>query len=344
MILSYLLQLSLALLNIIFTAIYFVLKRRQYQKEELLVSPQKTDRPLQPRSRSPQGRVPTEVSPHLRNFWRYLSDFHKLQCYYSITLQIVATLIALYGPLYTTHSIRNPFDESFLLLSIDGILPVALMLYGLALFDKVTIYQVCLTAFSAVLASDTGITIVKLLSAPYGPAQRTRGSNIDWPATTGHLAPEAICRRRYKIKYPKKLRPEIIFLIGAVFCDALLIVIIVHWLFTTFPYLSPFRYLRKRFTPTSIPNRAIHFLGNLIGYVKISGHIAAACIFLYCTCMEYFFYYQMLVPQYDRIVNFHDWGFGQIVGIAVWAVVIIDLARHEICTWPERSGWVFWSS
>lgn len=46
--------------------------------------------------------------------------------------------------------------------------------------------------------------------------------------------------------------------------------------------------------------------------------------------MEYFFFYQMLVPQYDRIVNFEDWGFGQIVGIAVWAVVILDLARHEI--------------
>ena len=257
------------------------------------------------------------ISPHLKNFLHYLSEFHKLQCYYLITLQIAA-LIALYGPSSTTHSIRNPFDESFLLLlSINGILPIVLTLYTLALFGKITLYLISFTSFTVILASDTGITIVRLLSEPYDSAKGTRGSSLDWPATTGGLAPEAICGRKYIISYPKKLKPENIFMVGAVLCDALLVALIVQWCFT------------KWSSRPSSPHRSRRF-ENITGRAKSAGHMAAASIFLFCAGMEYFFFYQMLVAQHDRIVNFQDWGFGQIVGIAVWAVVIIDFARHEI--------------
>ena len=64
--------------------------------------------------------------------------------------------------------------------------------------------------------------------------------------------------------------------------------------------------------------------------MKIVVHVAAGSVLVWCTAMEIFFFYQMLVPQYDRIVNVKEWGFGQIVGIAVWAVVIVDFVRHEI--------------
>lgn len=277
-------------------------------------------------SRSPDRLPPSKGYLHLQNFQRYLSDFHKLQCYYSITLQ-VATLIALYGPLSTTHSIRNPFDEAFLLLlSINGILPITLMLSTLALFGKITLYHVLLTILSAILASDTGITVVKLLSEPYGSAKRTRGSYIDWPAATGGLAPEDICGRRYEINYPMKLKPEKVFLVGAVLCDALLVGIIARWLLTADTGLSLPRCLKKR---PSLQNQSL-CSGKLAQWAARAVPIAAAFIFLFYAGMEYFFFYQMLVPQYDRIVNFQDWGFGQIVGIAVWAVVFIDLARHEI--------------
>ena len=267
--------------------------------------------------RSPDSLSFGRISPHLKNSLRYLSEFHKLQCYYSITLQIAA-LIALHGPSSTTHSIRNPFDEAFLLLlSVNGILPIALTLYTLALFGKITLYLIFLTSLSVILASDTGITIVKLLSEPYDSAKGTRGSSVDWPAATGGLAPEAICGRRYIINYPKKLRPEKIFMVGAVLCDALLVALVVQWCF------------KKWSSRPSSPHQSRRSK-KMAGRAKSAGHMAAASIFLFCASMEYFFFYQMLVPQYDRIVNVQDWGFGQIVGIAVWAVVIIDFARHEI--------------
>ena len=58
--------------------------------------------------------------------------------------------------------------------------------------------------------------------------------------------------------------------------------------------------------------------------------------------MELLFFYQMLVPQDDRIVKVGDWGFGQIVGIAVWAVVIIDFVRHEIGSLCGDRGLKVW--
>ena len=306
MILSYLLQLSVALLSLAIAVVYHLVKIYADRKQRPKII-----------HNNERSLPPARISPHLQNFLRYLSEFHILQCYYSITL-LTATLIALYGPSSTTHSIRNPFDEAFLLLlSINGILPIALMLYALALFGKITLYLISLTSLSVILASDTGITVVKMLLEPYNSAKGTRGSSVDWPAATGGLAPEAICGRRYAINYPKTLKPEKLFLVGAALCDALLVALIVRWCFKMRSARPSSAHLSRRSE-------------KMAGRAKSAGHIAAASIFFFCAGMEYFFFYQMLVPQYDRIVNFQDWGFGQIVGIAVWAVVIVDLARHEI--------------
>ena len=141
----------------------------------------------------------------------------------------------------------------------------------------------------------------------------------------GGQAPEIICGRNYEIRYPDNLKPEKVFLVGAVLCDALLVVVIGRWLTTAYP----FRCLQKRSRRPSLSNSLLRS-GKIARRAESAGYVAAAFVFLYCTSIENFFFYQMLVPQYDRIVNFEDWGFGQIVGIAVWAVVIIDLARHEI--------------
>ncbi|KAI4181767.1 MAG: hypothetical protein L6R41_006416 [Letrouitia leprolyta] len=257
----------------------------------------------------------SQSSPHLRNLYRLLSDFHKLQCTYSITLQI-ASFIALYGPPSTTHSIKNPFDESFLLLvSTNGIVPIAITFYTLKLCNKITLYHVLLTSLSTLFASYTGIEIVRLLLKPLdktGGGGRFRDSG--WPAATGGLAPEAICGRRYKITYPKKLRPEKVFLVGAVSCNVIIIGVIARWLAQSFPLM-----INRIFLPKSTTRSMRKMI-----------HLAASLILIWCAAMEFFFFYQILVPQYDRIVNFNDWGFGQIVGITIWAVVIIDYARHEV--------------
>ena len=59
-------------------------------------------------------------------FWlRSLSEFHKAQCFYSIALQI-ASFVTIYG------KEKNRMDDTFpLLISADGILPVATVLYTL---------------------------------------------------------------------------------------------------------------------------------------------------------------------------------------------------------------------
>ena len=237
-------------------------------------------------------------------------------------------------PTETKHSIRNPFGECFLLVSANGIIPIAVMFYNLNLCSRVTLYQTTLTAISATFGSYTGIEIVKLLSKPYNRTGRIILSDSDWPAATGRSAPEGICGRKYHIKYPKKSRPEKIFLIGAALCDVLIIGVIASCLARRFPNWRPSRY---RSRPNSGPESLGQsmFSENTIGWMRKAVHVSAVLILTWCTMMEYFFFYQMLVPQYDRIVNVKDWGFGQIVGITVWAVVIIDFIRHEI-SWLYR--------
>ena len=284
-----------------------------------------------PSSKAPVTKPQPAATPYLRNFYRFLSDFHKLQCCYSITLQI-ASFIALYGPPSTTASIRNPFDEAFLLLvSTNGIIPIAVTFYTLGLCEGVTLYHVLLTSLCAISSSCTGIEIVKLLSKPYDRTEGTRFSDTGWPAATGGLAPEAICGRKYEITYPKKLRPNKIFLAGTALSDALIFGVIVWWVVTSFPCVV-------RNAKWSTQNGRLTFVGRLslsdhaISWMRRALHVTAAFILVWCATMEYFFFYQTLVPQYDRIVNFRDWGFGQIVGIAVWAVVMIDFVRRQIAS------------
>ena len=322
-------QTSIAMLSFAVIGIYQLVKLRRSNRHSPPIVQIKQRRRPNPYSSTPHTKSQPLANSHRRNFYRFISDFHKLQCYYSITLQI-ASCIALYGPPSTTDSIRNPFDVAFLLLvSTNGIIPVAVTFYTLGLCGRLTLYHILISSLSAVLGSYTGVEIVSLLSKLYDGTEGAGLSETGWPAATGGLAPEGICGRKYVIKYPKKLRPEKVFLAGAALCDALIVGVIAWWLATSFPCLSP---TRRRLTRNGRPT----FVGrlslseNTIRLMRKMVHVAAASMLSWCTAMEYFFFYQMLVPQYDRIVNVRDWGFGQIVGMAVWTVVIVDFVRDEI--------------
>ena len=201
MILSYLMQTSIAMLSFAIVAIYQVIRPRRSNRHPPPTAQNNQRRHTHSYSNTPYTRPQLVTSPHLLNFHRFLSDFHKLQCYYSTTLQI-ASFIALYSPSSTTDSIKNPFDEAFLLLvSTNGIVPIAVTFYTLRLCDRVTLYHILLTSLSAILGSCTGIEIVRLLSKPYDRTEGTSISDSGWPAATGGLAPEGICGRRYEITY-----------------------------------------------------------------------------------------------------------------------------------------------
>ena len=329
MILSYLMQTSIAILSLAIIATYQLIKLLRSNRHPPPTARNNQCRHSHSYPNKPYTNPQPVASPHLRNFHRFLAEFHKLQCYYSITLQI-ASFIALYGPSSTTESIKNPFDEAFLLLvSTNGIMPIAVTFYTLGLCDRLTLYYILLTSFSAILGSCTGIDIVRLLSKPHDSTEGTRFSDARWPAATGGLAPEWICGRDYEIRYPNKLKPEKVFLVGVALCDALIIGVIARWLATSFPGLFSTRCRLTRNGRFTLVER-LSPSENAIRFMRKAAHVAAASILVWCTAMECFFFYQMLEPQYDRIVNIKDWGFGQIVGIAVWSVVIIDFVRDEV--------------
>ena len=231
-----------------------------------------------------------------------------MQCYYAIAL-LIAAFVALYGG---NNAERAQLDEAFLLLiSADGLIPVALTLYTLMLFRRSTLYHIVLTVISALLASSTGFWIVKhySLNQPLTSEQ--------WPATCGSLSPQYICGFGFELSYAYS--PQIVFTVVAVLCDILIFYLVV-WYALSRVEIESLTQLKDIVLPKG---------SRTLGLVRAMLHTLAVIILLACTLGELFFFGKLL-NEHDTIMDVHDWGFGQIVGITVWVAVIIDLARHEI--------------
>lgn len=236
-------------------------------------------------------------------------EFHKLQCYYAIAL-LIASSIALYGG---NNAEKAQLDEAFLLLiSADGLVPVALTLYTLMLLGRTTHYHIVLTVISALLASATGFWIVKhySLNQPMTSQQ--------WPDTCGALSPQYICGIEFELS--NNYNPQTVFTAAAFLCNMLIFCLVVWYISSRIENESLTR-LKERVFPKD--SRAL-------GLVQVMLHTLAIIILLACMGMELFFFGKLLFNEKFTVVDVHDWGFGQIVGITVWFAVIIDLARHEI--------------
>ena len=270
---------------------------------------------------SAAGQNQTSLILHLT------SEFHKLQCYYSLVLQTAALIV-----LYTnnTPSVRNTTDETFLLLiSANGLIPVSLTFYALSLFHHaVTIYIVVLTTTSALLASVTGFHIVADYSAVDGKVL-VGGT---WPAACGRLSPEKVCGWSETLLYHRW--PNGFFLACGVACDGIILALMV-W------YLLKGRHDQKhRASSSSSSSFSSSSLTISIStkergqrairrWMSISTHTAAITILLFFTAIEFFFFKLVLV-EHTNIVDRGNWSFGQIVGIATWSAVIVDFVRLEI--------------
>ena len=235
-------------------------------------------------------------------------DFHKLQCYYAIAL-LIASFVALYGG---SNAEKAQLDEAFLLLvSANGLIPVALTFYTLMLLRRTTLYQVILTTISALLASATGFWIVKnySLNQPFSDEQ--------WPSTCGALSPQYICGFEFELN--RYYYPQIIFAVAAILCDTLIFGLVV-WYTLGRAEIKSLARMKKRVLPKG---------SRTLGLAQAMLHTSAVIILLACTTGELFFF-RLLLLRKEGITDMTNWGFGQIVGITVWCAVIVDLVRHEI--------------
>ena len=252
---------------------------------------------------SPQLDLHRPTLSHAKLWIKTLSDFHKVQCFYSMALQI-ASCVAFFG----SHTVRNRTDELYLLLvSTNGILLVTLSLYTLSLVREARSYDVALAGLSASSASLIGFSV--LVAFP----NTTNIGGDTWPETCGSYSPERICR--YNLQY---FHADLFFLVFAAACDLVLCCLISrHFVAVINSQRNVAQYTNKG-------------LRNLEGRRILMAvlHTTATLILLSSAAVEVHFFRMLFYSS--SIISLHDWSIGQILGIAIWLGIIIDLLRHEI--------------
>ena len=239
------------------------------------------------------------------HFWLCsLSDFHKAQCFYSIALQI-ASFVTIYG-----HN-KNQTDDMFLLLiSADGIIPVAIALYTLLLLGHAEVYDIALAGVSALVASITGFSI--LLS--YSSVTSINGAV--GPLSCGGPSPKQICNMN--VHFEGNYNPNIFFAGGAIMLDILICSMILGYCLSKLnildnPRLQPYFWIVSKIVRM---------------FAVPAFHLVTVLILLAYTAIELFFFVVLL--EGDNPFVSYDWSFGQVVGITIWSAFIADLIRYEM--------------
>lgn len=302
-------QILIALLGFVVLASAHLRKQLVKEKEEIAEGTNKEQITSKPSStKAPGTPHPDAGKDHLGLWLLATEEFHKLQCYYAIAL-LIASLVALNGG---SNTDKAQVDEVFILLiSADGLVPVALTLYTLMLLNRSTLYHVVLGIISALLASATGFWILAHYSL------NNPMTSEQWPATCGALSPQFICGTEFP--FNRSYSPQVAFAVAAISCDILIIGLVVWYTLSRYSVKSLVR-LKERVLPKG---------SRTLGLVKAMLHALAIFVLLACTLTELFFFGLLFFKKYS-VMDARNWGFGQIVGITVWFAVVIDLARHEI--------------
>lgn len=217
----------------------------------------------------------------------------------------MASFVAIWG------KDRNQTDDLYLLLiSADGLVPIAITLYTLLLIGHAQPYDVFLAGISALLASITGFGVV----AYYSSTKNI--SSTYWPASCGGQSPQWICD--FSISFEVTGRPDLCFVGGATVIDVLICVLILG-------------YCLPRFTPahskTLHCSRIINKKTRIVSSLVLQ--ILTILSLLVCAGIEIWFL--VMVLEKGNQYTSHNWSFGQIVGITIWFAVIVDLIRYELC-------------
>lgn len=243
-----------------------------------------------------------------RSLWlRAISEFHIAQCYYSITLQI-ASCVVLFGD---GNANKNQYDTAFLLMvGADGLVPVALTYYTLALLGEANHYHVALTVLSVWLACINGFRVI----ATFSSTETLSGG--EWPAACGGLNPQGICAAvLHADKHPN---PIPWFTAVAILCDILVLVITGWYLLAQVTDPRTFTQLRK------LPYQHLC----LFILMAVFLHVSAMVTLLFCVIVEAMFFVHIFSARSKKHID--DWSFGQVVGITIWTAIVVYLLRHEL--------------
>jgi hypothetical protein len=308
---SYLVQTILALLGFCSFAILVGLR-----------GPEGTDS----RSSNPQEQMRPRCHYLILN--AVVTDFHKSQCYFAIALQIAAIVTVRSGFASTSFT-----DQQFLLLiSANGLVPVALTFYTIMTFGTKSWYVTMLTVITVALSSFVGgLTCQNFWRSDIaGEIIVTGGS---WPAACGGIGPIGICPGRIT-----PIQGIYALVVAMVLVNIIIISMALGKIFTSSPKISfamtkyfPGRLSNQRRHSSSpatslepIHRRAIQFAGEYP--IQTVLHSLATLTLLALTGIE--LYYLCFSLEY-KYIDFAGWGFGQVVGLTIWVSVFAELAYLE---------------
>jgi len=286
----------------------------------------------EPSKESKEKKHGKTVEDHYIVLCATLAEFHKAQCYFTIALQI-ATFVIIYSKTAPVIFV----DQAFLLIvSIDGLIPVATTLYTLMTFGKRSWYMIGLSVIAMVLSTANGIHIIDTFTSY--TAAPDLGS-----AACGGVGPAALCfvigenayifQNNLAVLYYKIIMSLMDIVGGSLVIWKLLTESTSWWAVWTRRMANRLVAGMKSISGLSADDshRANNIyqriqLGTAIGF-----HSIIILAFLACYSIEGYLFSQLFTSPY---VDLKGWGFGQIVGITIWMGVILELVYLE---WSKYS-------
>ncbi|KAN0104864.1 hypothetical protein V8E51_010609 [Hyaloscypha variabilis] len=256
-----------------------------------------------------------------------LADFHKAQCYFTFALQI-ATFVIVYSK--TTPVIF--VDQTFLLIvSVDGLIPVAMTLYTLMTFGKRSWYMIGLSVISMVLSTANGIHIINTFTT------YTAAPDLG-VAACGGVGPAALCyvigandfifTNTVAVLYYKIIMSMMDIVGGSMVIWKIVTESTTWWSMLTREVANRLvagMRSKSGFTADDV-HRANSINRRIQLWTAVGFHSIVILVFLTCYGIEFYLFSQLFTSPY---VDLKGWGFGQIVGITIWMGVIMELVYLE---------------
>lgn len=255
-------------------------------------------------------------------------DFHKTQCFFTLAMETASLAAFASSSSMESSSIvelRTNY-RMMLVIGLSGIGPVAMMMLLLHIMDQRSSYLLVLSTASAVLSTAiTSLIISKDVNAP-----NIEPSIIVPECGAGN--PERFCTR----KMSGALDSYSFFIGYQVFGWFLLgLLILDHFLHAFEPCSRRLKYPRPQ--------------GTLIYRSQIKKTIGRwaiqlALVFCIMGFLVYWIDYSITLESIssDKLLDWHDWSFGQVVSIAVYVPVLVDLVAVFVC--ELRTNLVPWTT